>query len=93
MVEYQSLKRQLKDVLTQADIDSKKASSLQDKIGSAKADLTKTYVGAKIDMMKILTADQRKALRLAMVKGPSGKCGDSMRCKVKKMMESSKGGH
>ncbi len=80
MVELHSLERQLKDAITRADIDSKKAADLKGKITSLKSDLSSIKIDNQIAFMEILTADQRKDMRQAMVKGPlmmMGKMGHS----------------
>lgn len=80
MVELHSLERQLKDAITRADMDSKKAGELKGKITSLKSDLASIKIDSQIAFMEILTADQRKDMRQAMVKGPlmmMGKMGHS----------------
>ncbi|MBX9938087.1 MAG: hypothetical protein K2Y32_02480 [Candidatus Obscuribacterales bacterium] len=80
MVELHSLERQLKDAITRAEIDSKKAGELKGKITSLKSDLASIKIDNQIAFMEILTADQRKDMRQAMVKGPlmmMGKMGHS----------------
>ncbi len=75
MAELSSLERQLKDVLTGASIDSKKAADLKNKITQTKSDLASIKVEHQIAMAETLTAEQRKLLRQALVKGPMGKMG------------------
>ena len=69
MVEMFSLERQLRDVLTSADIDSKKANELKNKIAALKTDMSTIGLENRIAFMETLTADQRKDLRQAMIKG------------------------
>lgn len=75
MAELSSLERQLKDVLTGASIDSKKAAELKNKITQAKSDQASIKVEHQIAMAEVLTAEQRKIMRQALVKGPMGKMG------------------
>lgn len=84
MAELSSLERQLKDVLTGASIDAKKANDLKNKITQAKSDLASIKVEHQIAMAETLTAEQRKALRQAMVKGSMSPMGG----KGKMMMRS-----
>ncbi|HMY54320.1 MAG TPA: periplasmic heavy metal sensor [Candidatus Obscuribacter sp.] len=84
MAELSSLERQLKDVLTGASIDAKRANDLKNKITQAKSDLASIKVEHQIAMAETLTAEQRKALRQAMVKGSMSPMGG----KGKMMMRS-----
>ena len=72
MAEYSSAKRHLVDALTQETVDTKKAESLQKQISSLKAEITSLKLANKTAMAQVLTGDQRKAIRQAMIKG-SGK--------------------
>lgn len=86
MVEMFSLERQLKDVLTSANIDAKKAAALKDKITAAKADMANIGLEHRIAVMETLTAEQRKDLRSAMIKGSMRGFGGGHHFKGKAMM-------
>lgn len=70
MLEVMTLKRHLKDVLTSADIDSSKANDLKKQMASAVQDLANMKIDNEIATMKVYTPEQRKHLRLAMMKCP-----------------------
>lgn len=70
MLEVMTLKRHLKDVLTSTDIDSNKANDLKKQMASAVQDLTNLKIENEIATMKVYTPEQRKHLRLAMMKCP-----------------------
>jgi Spy/CpxP family protein refolding chaperone len=60
--------RGLMESLGQADQDGAKISRLQSQIASLKSDLSTAETGKLVRMSQVLTADQRKALRMAMIK-------------------------
>jgi Spy/CpxP family protein refolding chaperone len=70
MVEAHALERHLRDVLTSSNIDTKKAGDIKSKLAATKSDLAEAKADMEIQMAQILTADQRKHLRLAMAKCP-----------------------
>ena len=70
MAEVSSLERHMRDVLTSPSIDAKKAAELKTKLAAAKSDLTEMKSDMQLQMAQVLTADQRKHLRLAMSKCP-----------------------
>lgn len=70
MVEAHALERHLRDVLTSPTIDTKKAGDIKSKLAAAKSDLAEAKADMEIQMAQILTADQRKHVRLAMAKCP-----------------------
>lgn len=86
MLEVMTLKRHLKDVLTSADIDSSKANDLKKQMASAVQDLANMKIDNEIATMKVYTPEQRKHLRLAMMKCPGmsgwghGMSGGGMGC-------------
>lgn len=70
MVEAHALERHLRDVLTSSTIDTKKAGDIKSKLAAVKSDLAEAKADMEIQMAQILTADQRKHVRLAMAKCP-----------------------
>lgn len=70
ILEVMTLKRHLKDVLTSSDIDSNKANDLKKQMASAVQDLANLKIENEIATMKVYTPEQRKHLRLAMMKCP-----------------------
>ncbi|CAN5136203.1 hypothetical protein BH11CYA1_BH11CYA1_47860 [soil metagenome] len=70
MLEVMTLKRHLKDVLTSADIDTAKANDLKKQMASAVEDLANLKIENEIATMKVYTPEQRKHLRLAVMKCP-----------------------
>jgi len=72
MVQCKSLGRKLKDTLSAANIDTKQAQDLSSKITSLKADMTSAKMDSLIKMAQVLTPEQRKELRLKMIKGSLG---------------------
>jgi len=60
--------RGLMESLGQADQDGAKISRYQSQIASLKSDLSTAETGKLVRMSQVLTADQRKALRMAMIK-------------------------
>jgi Spy/CpxP family protein refolding chaperone len=71
LVELFSLKRQLKDVLTNADIDSSKANDLKNRIAANVQDMANLKIENEIATMNVYTSEQRRHLREAMLKCPA----------------------
>jgi Spy/CpxP family protein refolding chaperone len=63
-----TLHMDLKDALLQADLDKSKIQSVQDKINALKTDMANMRLNQHISMLNVLTPEQRKELRLAMIK-------------------------
>ncbi len=78
MLEVMTLKRHLKDALTSADIDGSKVNDLKKQMASAVQDLTNMKIDNEIAKMKVYTPEQRKHLRLAMMKCPGLSGGGPM---------------
>lgn len=60
--------RGLMDSIGQGDQDSAKISRYQSQVASLKSDLSTAETNKLVKMSAVLTADQRKALRMAMIK-------------------------
>lgn len=60
--------RDLFDALSRDNQDSGKIKSLQSQIASLKADLSSAETNKLVQMSQVLTADQRKAMHMAMIK-------------------------
>lgn len=71
IAELFSLKRQLKDVLTNADIDSSKANDLKNRIAANVQDMANLKIENEIATMNVYTSEQRRHLREAMLKCPA----------------------
>ncbi|GEM_PF-3097302 len=69
IVALRSTERDLKDVMSQAQVDRKKVLDLQSKINDQRADLANLRVQSRLDALDVLTDAQRKQLRLRMIKG------------------------
>ena len=63
-----TLNMDLKDALLQPDLDKSKIQSVQDKINALKSDMANMRLNHHINMLAVLTPEQRKELRLAMIK-------------------------
>lgn len=63
-----TLHMDLKDALLQSDLDKSKIQSVQDKINALKSDMANMRLNQHINMLGVLTPEQRKELRLAMIK-------------------------
>ncbi len=70
--ELDSLGRQMKDVFTAKDIDRNKANDLESRISAVKADLDKARLNFKLDMLSVLTPEQRDGMRHRMLEGGFG---------------------
>ncbi|MBZ0188048.1 MAG: periplasmic heavy metal sensor [Candidatus Obscuribacterales bacterium] len=68
-------KRHLKDMLSQGEIDDKAVKKAIDSISGLKSELSRIGLSYKLKMAKVFTAEQRKALRMAMIKS----CGQNNR--------------
>jgi len=71
MLEMGRLRRQFCDELNRESIDSKAISKLEDRMAALKAETSKVFTGAAVEMMNVLTPEQRKILRQKMVRGSS----------------------
>lgn len=83
MLEMSKLRRQFCDELNRESIDAKAISKLEDRMALLKAETSKVFTGAAVEMMNVLTPEQRKSLRQRMVRGSSmghamGHCGMGM---------------
>ncbi|MDX2107027.1 MAG: Spy/CpxP family protein refolding chaperone [Candidatus Melainabacteria bacterium] len=83
MLEMGKLRRQFCDELNRESIDTKAVSKLEDRMASLKAETSKVFTSAALEMMNVLTPEQRKILRQKMVRGasmqhPMGHCGMGM---------------
>jgi Spy/CpxP family protein refolding chaperone len=63
VVQIRSLQRQMKDMLTQTNVDKSKVLDVQSKINSLKADLSNARLNMRMDTLAILTPDQKQKLR------------------------------
>ncbi|MBS1999808.1 MAG: Spy/CpxP family protein refolding chaperone [Cyanobacteria bacterium SZAS LIN-2] len=72
MVQSHSLGRKLKDTLSASNIDTKQAQDLQNKISALKADMSNLKIDSLIKMAQVLTPEQRKELRMKMIKASLG---------------------
>lgn len=70
--ELDSLGRQMKDVFTAKDVDRAKANDLESRISAVKADLDKARLNFKLDMLAVLTPEQRDGMRRHMLEGGFG---------------------
>lgn len=61
--------RNLMDSVGAGNQDTGRIKSLQDKIASLKSDISTIETGKLVAMSQVLTADQRSAIHLAMIKG------------------------
>jgi Spy/CpxP family protein refolding chaperone len=64
--------RNLMDALGAGSQDSGKIKSLQDRIASLKSDISNQETGKLVQMSQVLTADQRNAIHMAMIKASLG---------------------
>ncbi len=71
MVEMSKLRRQFCDELNRESIDAKAISKLEDRMAALKGETSKVFTGAALEMMNVLTPEQRKILRQKMVRGSS----------------------
>lgn len=83
MVEMSKLRRQFCDELNRESIDAKAISKLEDRMAALKGETSKVFTSAAVEMMNVLTPEQRKILRQKMVRGSSmgsgmGHCGMGM---------------
>lgn len=60
--------RNLMDALGAGSQDTAKIKSLQDRVASLKSDITNLETGKLVQMSQVLTADQRSAIHMAMIK-------------------------
>ena len=67
-LELHKLQRHMKDALMNPDLDSSKVKSMGDQIASLKADLSKMKTDHILACANVLTADQRKAVRMAVIR-------------------------
>lgn len=65
--ELRTLGRQLRGLLTKKDVNRQEAFALQDKISTLRADLAKEKLAFRLDMMSVLTDEQRDSLRHRML--------------------------
>lgn len=65
--ELGTLHRQMKDVLSQTQIDRSKAEAIQSKINSIKDDLSNAKLNLKLDEIAALTPEQREQMRHRML--------------------------
>jgi len=77
MLEMSKLRRQFCDELNRESIDAKAVSKLEDRMAALKGETSKVFTSAAVEMMNVLTPEQRKILRQKMVRGSS--MGHSMR--------------
>ena len=63
------LHRKLRDVLSAATIDTKQAQDLAGKITALKADMSSIKLDSMIKMAQVFTPEQRKELRMKMIRG------------------------
>jgi len=68
MAQMSIVHRHLKDALMADNIDSKKVHDLQNDLNALHSDMSSIRLDNKLAMASVLTADQRKALRVAMEK-------------------------
>lgn len=83
MLEMGKLRRQFCDEINRESIDPKAVSKLEDRMAALKAETSKVFTSAAVEMMNVLTPEQRKILRQKMVRGSSlgramGHCGMQM---------------
>lgn len=83
MLEMGRLRRQFCDELNRESIDAKAVSKLEDRMAALKAETSKVFTSAAVEMMNVLTPEQRKILRQKMIRGGSmghsmGHCGMGM---------------
>jgi Spy/CpxP family protein refolding chaperone len=64
--------RNLMDSIGAGSQDTGKIKGLQDRIASLKSDISTIETGKLVSMSQVLTADQRTAIHLAMIKGSLG---------------------
>jgi Spy/CpxP family protein refolding chaperone len=69
LVELKNLERDQQDLLSQVQVDRKKIKDLQSKINAQREAIADLKLDKKLAMQDILTAEQRKELRLRMIKG------------------------
>jgi len=78
MLEMGRLRRQFCDELNRESIDTKAVSKLEDRMAALKGETSKVFTTAALDMMNVLTPEQRKILRQKMIRG-SSMCGGMQR--------------
>jgi Spy/CpxP family protein refolding chaperone len=83
MIEMSKLRRQFCDEINRESIDAKAISKLEDRMAALKGETSKVFTSAAVEMMNVLTPEQRKILRQKMVRGSSmgssmGHCGMGM---------------
>ncbi len=97
MIEMSKLRRQFCDELNRESIDAKAVSKLEDRMAALKGETSKVFTSAAVEMMNVLTPEQRKILRQKMVRGSSmghgmrggmGHCGMGMGREPVMMMNS-----
>lgn len=71
MLEMGKLRRQFCDELNRESIDSKAVSKLEDRMAALKAETSKVFTSAAVEMMNVLTPEQRKIMRQKMIRGAS----------------------
>lgn len=64
--------RQMKDLMTEADVDTKAVKSLERQISSATSELSMTVMDSIVAADQVLTPEQRKALHLRMIRSTLG---------------------
>lgn len=69
MSELKNLERDQQDLLSQVQIDRKKVKDLHNKINAQRQAIADLKLEKKLAVQDILTAEQRKELRLRMIKG------------------------
>jgi Spy/CpxP family protein refolding chaperone len=66
-VELKGLGRQLRGLLTKKEVNRQEAFVLQEKISTLRADLAKEKLAFRLDMMSVLTDEQREKIRHRML--------------------------
>jgi Spy/CpxP family protein refolding chaperone len=69
MAQERILHRKLRDTLSAANIDTKQAQDLANKITALKSDMTQLKLDSMIKMAQVFTPGQRQELHLMMIKG------------------------
>jgi Spy/CpxP family protein refolding chaperone len=72
MLALKSSERDLRDLLSQPSLDKQKVKDLQSRVNDQKAELANLKLDKKLSGLDVLTNEQRKEIRLQMLKGCMG---------------------